>query len=215
MEAVVQIRAGSPMLVSGPTNSGKTFWVSRLLSNEGMFTEKVKSVLYCYGVWQKMYNEIKSNSFCPIEFVEGIPSRDKVDSYYDGDFHVIILDDLMEKIVKSQDMQELFSKYCHHMNMSAVFISQNIFQAGPHTRTISLNCHIIVLFANKRDESQVKIVGRQFFPQLWRKFLNAYNDATSKPFGYLLIDCTPQHPRQLQLRTGIFPSETSYTYCIE
>ena len=46
-------------------------------------------------------------------------------------------------------MQELFTKYCHHRNMTAIMVSQNVFQKGPNARTISLNTHILILFANK------------------------------------------------------------------
>jgi len=214
--ATVPIEAGSPLLIAGPTNSGKTFWIHKLLrQHRQMFTQEVKSVLYCYGVYQQLYNEMKSGLDVPITFKQGIPSKDEVDALHDGDFHLLILDDLMEKIVKSQDMQELFSKYCHHLNISAIFVSQNVFQPGRYTRTISLNCHIIVLFANKRDESQINVIGRQFYPVHWKKFVQVYRHATKAAFGYLLIDCTPAHPREIQLRTNVFPPETCYTYALE
>ena len=49
-----------------------------------------------------------------LELHEGLPSLDKVQSLNDGQFHVIVLDDLMEYIVKSAETQNLFTKYCHH-----------------------------------------------------------------------------------------------------
>ena len=45
---LVPFHAGSPIMVAGPTGSGKTYWTTKLLKNE-MFTEHVSSVLYCYG----------------------------------------------------------------------------------------------------------------------------------------------------------------------
>ena len=72
----------------------------------------------------------------------------------DGKFHVIVLDDLMEYIVKSVETQNLFTKYCHHYNITAIFLTQNVFAQGPCSRTISINTHILVIFANKKDESQ-------------------------------------------------------------
>ena len=47
---LVPFQAGSPIIISGPTGSGKTYWTHKLLSNE-MFTESVSSILYCYGVY--------------------------------------------------------------------------------------------------------------------------------------------------------------------
>ena len=47
---LVPFQAGSPIMIAGPTGSGKTFWTNKLLKNQ-MFTEPVSSVLY-YGVYQ-------------------------------------------------------------------------------------------------------------------------------------------------------------------
>ena len=211
-QVTVPFESGSPILVAGPTNSGKTQWIYQLLSTPNVFTQPIASILYCYGVYQPLYNDMKER--LPISFKEGLPSLEDIESIHDGKFHVIVLDDLMEKIVRSQDMQELFSKYCHHMNISAIFVSQNIFQPGPYTRTISLNCHVIVLFANKRDESQIHIIARQFYPLHWKQFLKVYRLATQDPYSYLLIDCTPSHPRLIQLRSHIFPPQVTHVYDI-
>ena len=75
----------------------------------------------------------------------------------------------MEKIVKSIEIQELFTKYWHHTNMTAIMVSQNVFQKGPNARTISLNTHIHVLFANKRDEAQVSMLAHQLFHSKTKK----------------------------------------------
>ena len=115
---LVPFQSGSPIIISGPTGSGKTYWTHKLLSNE-MFTEHVSSILYCYGVYQSYFNEMKAPN---LEFHEGLPSREKVESLNDGKFHIIVLDDLMEQIVKSIETQNLFTKYCHHYNYCYFFI---------------------------------------------------------------------------------------------
>ena len=122
-----------------------------------MFTESVTSVLYCYGVYQKYYDQREIPN---LELHEGLPSLDKVQSLIDGNFHVIVFDDLMEYIVKSVETQNLFTKYCHHYNITAIFLTQNVFAQGPCSRTISINTHNLVLFANKRDESQAMNLGK-------------------------------------------------------
>ena len=43
----------------------------------------------------------------------------------------------MEQIVKSVETQNLFTKYCHHYNITAIFLSQNFFAEGPCVRTIT------------------------------------------------------------------------------
>ena len=117
---LVPFQAGSPIMIAGPTGSGKTFWTNKLLKNQ-MFTEPVSLVLYCYGVYQTYYDKMEIPN---LELHEGLPSLDKVQSLNDGKFHVIVLDDLMEYIVKSVETQNLFTKYCHHYNITAIFLTQ-------------------------------------------------------------------------------------------
>ena len=40
---LVPFQAGCPIMIAGPTGSGKTFWTNKLLKNQ-MFTEPVSSV---------------------------------------------------------------------------------------------------------------------------------------------------------------------------
>ena len=205
---LVPFQAGSPIMVAGPTASGKTYWTHKLLTNQ-MFTEHITLVLYCYGVYQSYYNEMKISN---LEFHEGLPSLEKVQHLNGGQFYVIVLDDLMEYIIKSVETQNLFTKYCHHYNITAIFLTQNVFAQGPCSRTTSINTHILVIFANKRDESQALNLGKQLYPCNSKVFMEAYEDATSVLHGYLVIDCNPKSSRDLKLRTNIFPGEETVCY---
>ena len=46
---MVPFQSGSPMMVIGATNCGRTHWINQLLEND-MFTYPVASILYCYRV---------------------------------------------------------------------------------------------------------------------------------------------------------------------
>ena len=54
-------------------------------------------MLYCYGVNQNYFDEMNIPN---LEFHEGLPNLEKFQSLKDGNFHVIVLDDLMEYIIK-------------------------------------------------------------------------------------------------------------------
>ena len=114
---LVPFQAGSPIMIAGPTGSGKLFGLINYLKNQ-MFTEPVSSVLYCYGVYQTYYDKMEIPN---LELHKGLPSLDKVQSFNYGKFHVIVLD---EYIVKSVETQNLFTKYCHHYNITAIFDSK-------------------------------------------------------------------------------------------
>lgn len=209
--AVVPFQVGSPITVAGPTGSGKTFFVNKLLSTANMFTEPINKILYCYGVYQDDYNKMSNG----IEFHEGVPNLEVIQSFKDDKFNVIVLDDLMEEIVKNTDMQNLFTKHCHHYKITAIFITQNIFAQGRCARSINLNSHILVLFANKRDESQADILGKQLFPRRPDIFREAYTDATATQYGYLIVDCAPETPVEFKLRSKIFPGEDTICYLVK
>ena len=91
-------------------------------------------------------------------------------------------------------------------------MTQNVFAQGPCARTITINTHILVIFANKRDESQALYLGKQLFPWNSKIFMEAYEDATSEMFGYLIVHCDPKYSRDIRLRTNIFPGEKTICY---
>ena len=77
---------------------------------------------------------------------------------------------------------------------------------------MNLNSHYLVLFKNPRDVGQIVILGRQMFSN--GKFLEeAFKDATSRPYGYLLVDLKPDTEEELRVRKNIFPDEVpQYVY---
>ena len=77
---------------------------------------------------------------------------------------------------------------------------------------MSLNAHYIVAFKNPRDVTQIATLAKQMYPGSTKYMIEAYQDATSKPFGYLLIDLKPQTDERIRLRTNIFPGEVNYVY---
>ena len=111
-------------------------------------------------------------------------------------------------------MLQLFTKYCHHCNISAVFITQNVYHQDPYARSISLNNHMMILFENAQDLSQMTKLGMQLYPRRSAQFLKVCQMNFNKPYSYLLVDCTPSMPMLLRLHTGIFPNETCVVYQI-
>lgn len=154
-----------------------------------------KKVTWHYGVWQKLYEELDSFA----EFQQGLPDMESFDG---SEPHLLIIDDLMRETNGS--VVDIFTKGCHHRNLSVFFITQNIFHQGKGQRDISLNAHYIVLFKNPRDRAQIKHLTRQICPENQRFLQEAYDDATAKPHGYLLFDLKQNTPDIARYRTSIF-----------
>jgi hypothetical protein len=204
----LKFQTPSIITLVGATSSGKTTLVHRLLSERKlMFKEEPREILYCYSCYQPLYDNLHS-SVPGVSFHEGIPEEDTIKEFGSRNNHkIIILDDLMSKATSSPTILDLFCQFSHHLNISVIFITQNIFHAGKCSRSLNLNSHYYILFKNKRDVNQIKTLGRQLFPGKKDVLLNSYLDATSSPFGYLLVDLHPKSDDKFTMRTNIFPED--------
>ena len=145
-----------------------------------------------------------------IEFVKGIPSQIDQESYFDISVrNLMVIDDQMIETGNDERIAKLFTKGSHHRNLSVIYIVQNLFHQGRVSRSISLNSHYLVLFKNPRDKMQVMTLAKQMYPRNTYYFLEKYEEAVQKPFGYLFVDLKPTTSDQCRLRTNVLPGEMS------
>ncbi len=197
-------------MVVGPTQCGKTQLVLRILKCASTYIcPPPERIVWCYGCYQDAFRDMRNvaGEECRIEFHEGLPDADAV---LDGRRTLLIIDDLMSET--DTRVTNIFTKGSHHKNASVLYISQNLFNKGRENRTICLNTHYLILFKNPRDVAQIAHLGRQMFPDRAKFFREAFADATSSPYGYLLVDLKTTTPDILRLRTDIFPGEQTMVY---
>ena len=77
----------------------------------------------------------------------------------------------------------LFTHDSHYRNLSMIYTMQNLFHQEKGSRSINLTSHYLVLFKNPRDKLQILTLAKQT-----DFFLNQYEEAVKRSFGYLLID---------------------------
>ena len=194
-------------MVAGPTGSGKTVLVRRILNQfkhliSGV-PDKIK-VIWAYGAWQDLYS-VKLNNV-EIIYLEGLPSEQEINEIQP---HIVVLDDLMNELANNKKLGNLFTKGSHHKGLSIFFIVQNVFHQGSQMRTVSLNCHYLLLLKNPRDRQQIMTLARQINPTNPKHFIESFDDATNKPYGYIKVDLKPDTPERLRLRTRITLEEHS------
>ena len=190
-------------LVAGPTGCGKSVFTFKLISEaQELINPPPERIMYCYSMYQSIFDE-----FPQVEFHEGLPDI----AQFDGKLrYLLILDDMMTQV--NDSVSDLFTRVSHHKNLSVIFLTQNIFHQSKQNRTMSLNSHYLVLFKNPRDAMQVATLGRQMFPGKAKFLIEAFVDATSKPFGYLLIDLKADTEQKFRIRTNIFQDERQFVY---
>ena len=125
------------------------------------------------------------------------------DSYFEvNKRNLIVFDDQMIDASKDKQIVNLFTRGSHHRNL-------NVHQ-GKGSRSISLNSHFLVLFKNPRDKLQILTLAKQMYPGQNDLFLNQYEEAVKRPFGYLLIDRKTTTQDSCRLRTNVLPSEEGF-----
>ena len=162
-------------------------------------------VIWCYGEYQEKFKQLPP-SVIQAEGLEGINLIDP------NMRNLIILDDLMEEAGQAEEVCELFTKGSHHRNLSVILIMQNLFHQGKKMRTISLNCHYMILFKNPRDAAQIRYLSNQLFPGRTKFLVDSYRQATSKPHGYLLLDLTQSTPDNRRVLSDVLPGEEGFFY---
>lgn len=194
----IKFKHSATYLLSGPTGSGKTSFIKKFLSErERLIDSYIEEVIYCLPDGQ-----IVDESISYTKLHRGVPD---ISMFSDLKPRIVILDDLLSNV--DSNVVELFIRGSHHYNLSVVFVVQNLFSKNKGCREISLNSHIIVLFSNPRDKQQISILARQISPENPRFITDAFVDATSKPYGYLVLDLHQLTPENYRVRTNIFSSE--------
>ena len=104
------------MIISGPTGSGKTCWVQKMIK-EALFAShpSPKHIYYLYGEFQPSFASIIG-----VTFIKGIPDNFLNNINLENDPIWIIIDDLMYEAAKSQIISDLFTKGSHHRNISVI-----------------------------------------------------------------------------------------------
>ena len=196
------------MMLAGPTQSGKTVFLTNLLYYSQYIEPKPTKVIWCYGIKNvDQFTSIYEKSKFPVEFRQGLPDLEEIPKNT-----ILVLDDLMEDAGKSKNVSSFFTKGMHHKEISVILLVQNVFHQGKEMRSISLNCKYIVLFKNPRDTRQIQYLALQIFPQQPKFIPDAYKQATERPYGYLIIDLTQTTEENMRLLTNIFPNEKCYYF---
>ena len=119
--------------------------------------------------------------------------------------YLLIFDNSCAKICNSKAFVDI-STTGRHWGLSTIYIKPNFFHQSKLGRRVELQNTHIVLFQSTRDVMQVTTLSTQF--SHGSELVDRYRDATSVPFGHLLIDLSPRTDDRLRYCTnaGSIPS---------
>lgn len=202
-----QFKCPSSIIIAGPSQCGKTTFTRQLLQQaDYLFERPIRKIIYCYGQWQESFKDMAEQ----VEFIEGIP--EDIPAMFPPQCRpgILVLDDLMRNCSDDEHILDLFTKVSHHCDVTCIYLTQNLFPPGKFSRSISLNAHYIIAFNNPRDTLGFRTLAQQAFAGRVPYVLESFQDATSKPFGYLVMDLHPRTPNIQRLRAKILPATQTY-----
>ena len=110
--SVIPFNSPTTAIISGPTGSGKSTFIFRLIENVSvMFKEKVYKIYYFYTVWQPLFERFQNNN---VSFIKGLPNEDIIQKISDSNHNLLILDDMQMTALNSSFIANLFSRESHH-----------------------------------------------------------------------------------------------------
>lgn len=205
------LKAPFTMIISGATQSGKSTLTRQILERRlEIMDPPIDEVMYLYTEWQpKLFGELQV-SIPNIVFHQGLP--DEIADEF-GRHKLVVCDDLMTEMAKSDDAVNLFIRGSHHRNISVLFLIQNFFYKN--LRTLTTNAKYIVLMKNPRENGFASVLGRQMNGGKRNAALEyAYKECMTRRYGYLVIDYGQEQDDACRLRSSLFP-ENMIVYMAE
>ena len=142
-----------------------------------------------------------------LEFVQGV-NFEFIDSLKNnGTKYLLIFDDSCEEICNSKAFVDIATAG-RHRGLSTIYIKHNLFHQSKLGRDVKLQNTHIVLFKSPRDVMQVTTLSTQL--GLGSELVDWYRDATSVPFGHLLIDLSPWTDDRLRSRKFYIPEHLKH-----
>ena len=200
------------MMVAASSAGGKTYFTLQLLHNKSrIFKEEVHKIIYCYGEYQKAFDEYKE-THDDIIFTQDLFDVEKY--YVTGKNYIVVIDDKLLEIESKTEVQSyltsFFTQKAHHDHLCPILLTQQLFSKS--LRTISLNTRYLVLFRHIRDKVQIQVLNRQFLPGSPGFLSWALDDACKVPYGFILLDFVPTTLDDFRIRNFILPTENMKIY---
>lgn len=133
------------IMITGSTMTGKTKLTCRILKHAaGMFNICPKNIVFAYSEYQSLFDDIDKD-IPSLILHKGLPTRDEIEEWSEHSDHtVLVLDDLIDDVVKSKDSLHLFQVAAHHKCVTVILLTQNFFMPGKYARSISFQCQYLI-----------------------------------------------------------------------
>lgn len=202
------------MTISGPSQAGKSEFLYQMVKfREQVCTATFHRIIYCqsnsYSQKNQEFFKRLQELFPQLEIHQGLPNLTELQLNMNNLHSLLLVDDLMDPIMKSNDMVELVSKDVHNFNISVIFVLQNYFATSKHGKTLTRNCQYKVFFYNRIELLELRNISSQIAAApnfLAANFHFLMSNFPDEKFPYLIIDGhSKSKAGDFPYRSRIFP----------
>jgi hypothetical protein len=135
-----------------------------------------------------------------------------------GNATLLILDDLTIVSASNKEnienLNNLASRDSHHLNISVIFVCQNLNYGCGKLRNARINSQYHIMFNSLTDTRDVELIAsnKKINSATLQKILS---DVGKKQYMYLVFDGSPKGYNNTRLCTGILPHENTIIYDVE
>ena len=203
MNKIISTKERVSISLVGPSGSGKSHLVFEWFKI-GTFQPKFDKIFLFLStlstsLWTnaKFYGQMQRKNLkfiqgVDLELIENLPNK--------GTKYLLIFDDSCEEISNSKQFVKIATAG-RHRGLNTKYIKHNLFHQSKLGRDVQLQNTHIDLFKSPRDVLQINSLSQQL--GLGSQLKEWYQDATSTPYGHLLIDLTPKTVDSLRYCTNI------------
>ena len=203
-------------IVSGSPMSGKTTFIRRLLEDRHIFIDnEIDYLVWFYGQHTPFIDILQKQALgLKTTVVHQLPTS--FEDYIQPDKRgLFVIDDLMVTAGASTSVTDLFCNKVQHANLSVILLMQNLFYHGSERTTLVRCAHYLIIFKNPLDASVPLFLAQKIMPLQRKLFMNIYDQATAKPYGYLLIDGKQDTPKAARFRTDILEEGVQRVFVVD
>lgn len=204
------------MSISGASMSGKSEFLVKLVQHRSsLFDTEFLRIIYCAPEsltlrHNPIFQKIK-DAFPAAELNLGLPDSTKLNLTLNNEPVLLLVDDLMQAFLQSEEMLTLMTAGVHHFRISLCVTLQDYYFSGKYRISFMKNCVYRVIFYNRLDLTEIRTISTQicqtpkFLLESFDFLKMEYPDETP----YIVFDGSGKSPlKNLFVRSQIFPTSS-------
>ena len=109
---------------------------------------------------------------------------------------IVVFDDLMNEMVKSEQVTNFFTRECHHSKICMFFVWQNLYPQSKYARSISVNVQYKFIFQNAETKHQLRTLLVQMYPhkqrEVFKSITRFFDDEPPSKYPFVLFRTSPK-----------------------